>query len=221
MIYVENDFYSNFQALVNSNDENALEQIFIDQISHIVAKQRGEVLSLLKKVKIATSENPSNEEICNLIIQNLKTNVKLRAGISYIIAKNNDLLAVEKKNSRKKSENKSDKTNKEKSNWEESADTVTFIATSLSDVANALKGNRLNNFSKDLKKQTNAKAPNYSSQSYSNADADAKTKHPAKSNKWKWILAGVIIAGGIYYAYKKGYLGKKTDAPSIEPPIIE
>lgn len=220
MIYVENDFYSNFQALVNSNDENALEQIFIDQISHIVAKQRGEILSLLKKVKIATSENPSNEEICNLIIQNLKTNVKLRAGISYIIAKNNDLLAVEKKNSRKKSENKSDKTNKQKSNWEESADTVTFIASSLSDVANALKGNRLNNFLKDLKKQTNSKAPNYSSQSYSNADAE--TKPPAKkSNRWKWILAGVIVAGGIYYAYKKGYIGKKADAPSIEPPTIE
>ena len=219
MIYVENDFYSNFQGMVNSDDESSLEKIFIDQISHIVAKQRGDILSLFQKSGVTVSDNPSNEEICNLITQNLKSNVKLRAGISYLISKNNDLLAVEKKNNRKKSDSKKDSSDIKKIDWEQSADTVTYIATSLANLSDSLKGNRLNNFQKELKKQSNAKAPNYSSKSYSSAEGE--TTPPKKSNRWKWILAGVVIAGGIYYAYKKGYIGKKGDSPSIEPPVIE
>ena len=32
MIYLENDFYSNFNSMVESNDDLALKSMFIDQI---------------------------------------------------------------------------------------------------------------------------------------------------------------------------------------------
>ena len=74
MIYVENDFYSNFQGAVKSNDDQSLKTIFIDQLSTLIAKHRGEVLELFQKSGVRTSTNPSNEEIVNLIIQNIKIN---------------------------------------------------------------------------------------------------------------------------------------------------
>lgn len=94
MIYVENDFYSNFQGAVKSNDDQSLKTMFIDQLSGLIANHRGEVLELFQKAGVRTSKNPSNEEIVNLIILNIKINVKLRAGLSFLIAKNNDLLAT-------------------------------------------------------------------------------------------------------------------------------
>jgi len=44
MIYVENDFYSNFQGAVKSNDDQSLRTMFVDQLSNIIAKHRGELL---------------------------------------------------------------------------------------------------------------------------------------------------------------------------------
>ena len=43
MIYLENDFYSNFNSMVESNDDLSLKSMFIDQVSiHTI---------LIKKVK--------------------------------------------------------------------------------------------------------------------------------------------------------------------------
>jgi hypothetical protein len=142
MIYVENDFYSNFQGAIKSNDDQSLKVMVIDQISTLIAKHRGELLELFQKAGVRTSVNPSNEEIVNLIIENIKVNVKLRAGLSFLIAKNNDLLATAVKNTRKG--DKKEKEKQEKINYEESADTVTYIANSINILMEDLKGESLN-----------------------------------------------------------------------------
>lgn len=213
MIYVENDFYSNFQGAVNSDDDIALVDMFIDQLSTLIAKNRGEVLSLYQKSGILTSNNPSNEEIVNALIQNIKTNVKLRAGLSFLIAKNNELLASSKKGERE-NDNKDPKGNPKNVNWEKSADTVTYIANSLNNLIEDLNPESLNKFKKQLKIKSNVKAPNYSSQSYSNVDGNNDTGKKKKKRTWVWVLVGVAVAGGIYYAYKKGMFKKKTNLES-------
>lgn len=213
MIYVENDFYSNFQGAVKSSDDSALQNMFIDQLSTLIAKHRGEVLELFQKAGVRTSVNPSNEEIVNLIIQNLKINVKLRAGLSFLIAKNNDLLATAVKNSRKEDKDKEDSETEEKINYKESADTVTYIANSLNVLVNELKGKPLNTFKAKLQQQTNNKAPNFSAQAYSKVEGE-KPQPKKKSNMWKWLLV-IAVAGGVYYAYKKGMFSKKVETGGI------
>lgn len=211
MIYVENDFYSNFQGAVKSNDDQSLKTIFIDQLSTLIAKHRGEVLELFQKSGVRTSTNPSNEEIVNLIIQNIKINVKLRAGLSFLIAKNNDLLATAVKSTRK--EDKSDKEKQEKINYEKSADTVTYIANSLNVLMNDLKGESLNSFKAKLQQQSNNKAPNFSAQAYSKVEGETP-KPKKKSNVWKWVVV-IAVVGGVYYAYKKGMFSKKAETGGI------
>jgi len=212
MIYVENDFYSNFQGAVKSNDDQSLKTMFIDQLSGLIANHRGELLELFQKAGIRTSKNPSNEEIVNLIILNIKVNVKLRAGLSFLIAKNNDLLATSVKNTRSKGD-KSNKEKEEKINYEKSADTVTYIANSLNVLMNDLKGKSLNSFKAKLQQQANNKAPNYSSQAYSNIEGESP-KPKKKSNMWKWVLLAVAV-GGVYYAYKKGMFNKTAETGGI------
>ena len=212
MIYVENDFYSNFQGAVKSNDDQSLRTMFVDQLSNIIAKHRGELLEQFQKSGVRTSANPSNEEIVNLIILNIKANVKLRAGLSFLIAKNNDLLATSVKNNRSKGD-KGNKQKEEKINYEKSADTVTYIANSLNLLINDLKGKSLNSFKTKLQQQTNNKAPNFSSQAYSKVEGESP-KPKKKSNKWKWVLLAVAV-GGVYYAYKKGMFNKSVETGGI------
>lgn len=213
MIYVENDFYSNFQGAVKSNDDQSLMVMVVDQLSTLVAKNRGEVLELFQKAGVRTSNNPSNEEIIRLIIENIKVNVKLRAGLSFLIAKNNDLLATAVKNTRNKGDKENSDTQQEKINYEKSADTVTYIANSINVLINDLSPQKLNSLKSKLIQQTNNKAPNFSSQAYSKVEGE--TNPPKKkSNMWKWVLL-IAVAGGVYYAYKKGMFNKKVETGGI------
>ena len=211
MIYVENDFYSNFQGAIKSNDDQSLKVMVIDQISTLIAKHRGELLELFQKAGVRTSVNPSNEEIVNLIIENIKVNVKLRAGLSFLIAKNNDLLATAVKNTRKG--DKKEKEKQEKINYEESADTVTYIANSINILMEDLKGESLNSFKEKLQQQTNNKAPNFSSQAYSKVEGQ-QTPTKKKSNLWKWALV-IAVVGGVYYSNKKGMFSKTSETGGI------
>ena len=37
MIYLENDFYSNFNSIAQSNDDVSMKNLLIDQISNLIA----------------------------------------------------------------------------------------------------------------------------------------------------------------------------------------
>lgn len=219
MIYVENDFYSNFNGAVKSNDEATIESMLIDQLSTIIAKRRGEVIELMQKVKIPLSANPTNEEIANAIVVNLKKNTKLRAGLAYLIAKQNNILSVSEKASRangdekKEGEEKDSKESKE-IDWNKTADTVTSIATTISMLADSLTGDRGNNFQKELQNQSNVKAPNYSASAY----GYNKPQPKKKSKRWIWYVAGAVVLVGVgYYGYKKGWFsGKGGDVATPE-----
>ena len=89
MIYLENDFYSNFSSMVESNDDVSLNGMFVDQISNLIAFKKPDLISLFGKIGIKVSNNPTNKELSNTIAKNLKTNKKLQIGIAYLIAENN------------------------------------------------------------------------------------------------------------------------------------
>lgn len=93
MIYVENDFFSNFNGAVKADDDVALQGMLVDQFSNLIARRRGEVIQLFQKLGIKLSENPSNEEIVDRLVRTLPVSKKLQVGLAYLIAKDNDLLS--------------------------------------------------------------------------------------------------------------------------------
>jgi hypothetical protein len=207
MIYVKSDFYSNFSNAVKANDDPTIKGMLVDEFSTLITSSRPELIDVFNKVNIKVSEKPTNEEIVSAIANNLRTNKKLQAGLAYLVAKDNDILASAEKTSRTEGEGDQKEEKTKQIDWNRSADTVTSIASTIGIFADTLSGERLTQFEKELKEKANTKSPNYSSQAYTK-----KTKsEPKKKNKRNLLIfIGLVVVGGsIYYAYKKGMFSKK------------
>ena len=218
MIYVENDFYSNFNSVAKANDDVSMRSILVDQISSIVANRKDELIDLFGKVNIKLPSNPKNKDLVNAIVSNLKTNKKLVVGLGYLIAKENDILQNQGKNERAsemyggfEGKAKADPKAKKEVDWNKSADAVTSVAGAISTFADTLTGIKQGGLATDITNQANVKSPEQIEQEKIDADAKALAD---KKKKRKKIIIGVIIVGiiigGVIYAKKKGYIGKKV-----------
>ena len=201
MIYIEQDFYSNFTNAVKSNDDDAIRSMLSDEISRLIS-QRKDLTDLLKKINISYSESPTNEEFSNIIINNISNDHKLRVGLAYLIAKYNDIVLL-KKNDREKDDDNNEDSKKVKT------DTVTSISTSISTFIKSNKNN-LDSFKDEIIEKSNNKAPNLSEFSIKKRDEIMKEEAPKeekKSKTWLWVLLGLaVVGGGIYLAHKKGWI---------------
>jgi hypothetical protein len=227
MIYLENDFYSNFNSMVESNDDLALKSMFIDQISNLIAYRKNDLINLFGKIGIKVSKKPTNKELSNIIATNLKGNKKLQIGLAYLIAEDNNILQQEMKKSRPSedgldnfdgtnpTDKKTDKTPKPKKpiDWNKSADAVTSIAGSISVLADTITQSKTGKLATDLNGQANVKSPEELAKEEENKKlAEAKAKR-----KRRTIIIGVVVlALGItaFIGYKKGWFGKGQSNPS-------
>jgi len=217
MIYVENDFYSNFTSVSKSSDDVAMRNILIDQLSNVVVNSRDELIDLLKKSNIKTSKKPSNKELSDLIVKNLKTNKKLVVGLAFLIAKQNDILQMEIKKDRPEDiysgqDGKETKSKKErKIDWSKGADTVTSLAGAISIFADTLTGAKQGGFANDLNTQVNNKSPEQLAQEAKDREEAERLRKRKKRNRIIiGVIVGLAIAGGVFYAYKKGVFSKKS-----------
>jgi len=220
MIYLENDFYSNFSSMVESNDDVSLSKMFVDQISNLIAFKKNDLVSLFGKIGIKVSNNPSNKELANIIAKNIKGNKKLQIGIAYLIAENNDILQQEYKKGRPsddtdafegKKDNKPKEPKKPRKpvDWNESADAVTSIAGSISVLADTLTQSKTGQFADDLNNQSNVKSPEEVAR-----DEEAKSLADKKKKTKRNIIIGVVVVSLIvtaYFGYKKGWFVKKVN----------
>lgn len=226
MIYLENDFYSNFNSMVESNDEMSLQKMFVDQISNLIAYKKQDLVSLFKKIDIKVSEKPTNKELSEIISNNFKSNKKLQVGLAYLIAESNNLMQQEMKKSRSNEDayfdgevfdennpvkNKKPATtpskNKKPIDWNKGADAVTSIAGSISVLADTITQTKTGQLGSDLLNQSNIKSP----EELKNEE-EAKNIKEAKAKKRKKniIIGVVILAVGItaFIGYKKGWFSK-------------
>jgi hypothetical protein len=223
MIYLENDFYSNFNSMVESNDDLALKSMFVDQVSNLIAYKKEDLISLFGKIDIKVSNKPTNKELSNIIANNLKGNKKLQIGLAYLIAENNNILQQEMKKSRPNEDGldsfdgkeTTDKTKKPKKpiDWNKTADSVTAIANSISVLSDTITQNKLGQFADDLNNQSNVKSPEQLAKEEENKKiADAKAKRKRRTI----IISAVVIVLGItaFIGYKKGWFGKGQSNPS-------
>jgi len=220
MIYLENDFYSNFSSMVESNDDVSLSKMFVDQISNLIAFKKNDLVSLFGKIGIKVSNNPSNKELANIIAKNIKGNKKLQIGIAYLIAENNDILQQEYKKGRPSDDTdafEGEKDNKTKEpkkprkpfDWNKSADAVTSIAGSISVLADTLTQSKTGQFADDLNNQSNVKSPEEVAR-----DEEAKSLADKKKKTKRNIIIGVVVVSLIvtaYFGYKKGWFVKKVN----------
>lgn len=216
MIYLKNDFYSNFNSISQSNDEVSMKGLLIDQISSVIAYNKSGLLDLFKKVDISTSANPTNKELTILIINNIKTNKKLQIGLAYLIAERNNILQEEAKSERSDdfstSNAEGDKKVKPKRDFKETADVVTSISNSIKVVADTINNTNANKIQADLEGLTNNKSPEELQVEQQNIQGlqDAEKRKKRK----KVIIISVVvvaIAVGVFIAYKKGVFTKKTN----------
>lgn len=227
MIYLENDFYSNFNSMVDSNDDRALKSMFIDQISNLIAYKKSDLINLFGKIGIKVSKKPTNKELSNIIATNLKGNKKLQIGLAYLIAEDNNILQQELKKSRPNedgldnfdgtnpTDKKTDKTTKPKKpiDWNKTADAVTSIAGSISVLADTITQSKTGQLATDLNGQANVKSPEQIAKEEEDKKlADAK----AKRRRRTIIIGVVVVALGItaFIGYKKGWFGKGQSNPS-------
>lgn len=226
MIYLENDFYSNFNSMAESNDDVSMKNMFIDQISNLVAYKKDDLVNLFNKIDIKVSKKPTNKELSNIIANNLKGNKKLQIGLAYLIAESNNILQQEMKKSRPNDDgldsfdgtNPKDKTTKPAKpkkpvDWNKSADAVTSIAGSISVLADTLTQVKSGQFANDLNTQSNVKSPEELAKEEENKKlAEAKAKRKRRTI----IIGVVVVALGItaFIGYKKGWFGKGQSNPS-------
>jgi hypothetical protein len=228
MIYLENDFYSNFNSMVDSNDDLALKGMFIDQISNLIAYKKADLVNLFGKIGIKVSNKPTNKELSNIIATNLKGNKKLQIGLAYLIAEDNNILQQEMKKSRPNedgldnfdgtnptTDKKEEKPPKPKKpiDWNKTADAVTSIAGSISVLSDSITQNKTGQFAQDLNNQSNVKSPEQIAKEEEDKKlADAKAKRRRRSI----VIGVVVIALGVtaFIGYKKGWFGKGQVNPN-------
>ena len=192
MLYIKDDFYSNFTAIAKSNDTMAMKGVMVDQISSLIADRRGDVIDALSKANIKLSEKPSNKELVKAISDNMKKDREYE--MSFEGEKGS----------------KAPKTSKtpSKVDWTKFADTTKTIADSFTVTADALTGAKAGAFQDELLTKTNAKSPEQIQQE----QTQQKQQDEAKSKRRRniFIVVGLlVVAGGVYWAYKKGYFAKK------------
>ncbi len=220
MIYLENDFYSNFNSMVDSNDDVALESMLVDQISNLIAYRKNELINLFDKIGIKVSKNPTNKELSKIIATNVKGNKKLQIGLAYLIAENNNILQQEIKKSRPNDnlsesfdgteEDNKNKNPRKKIDWDKSTDAVTSIAGAISVLADTLTQVKRGQFENDLNAQSNVKSPEELAKEIEDKKiADAKKKRRNRNI----IIAVVVVALGVtaLVGYKKGWFSKKVN----------
>lgn len=228
MIYLENDFFSNFNSISKSNDTIALNNLFIDQISSIIAYKKDDLLNLFKKIDLKITDNPSNKDLSNAITKNIKNNKKLQIGLAYLIAEKNNILQQEMKKSRANDYSESfegfnkDKKNKQPKkpvDWNKTADAVSSIGNAVSVFADSITQAKTGVLATDLENQSNTKNPsnkeNEEEQLENVSLNDIKENNQISQSKIKKrnrnIIIALVIVLGItaYIGYKKGWFIKK------------
>jgi hypothetical protein len=223
MIYLENDFYSNFNSIAQSNDDVSMKNLLIDQISNLIAFKKESLVDLFGKIGINVSKNPTNKELSNIIAKNLKSNKKLQIGIAYLIAENNNVLQQEMKKNRptdytesfEGDKNKEPKQPKVKKPVDSNkiADSVTAIGGSVSVLSDSITQAKTGVLANEILDQANIKSPEQIVIDLENKKIE---ELKAKKRKRNILIAVVVIGLGItaYIGYKKGWFSKGQSNPS-------
>ena len=212
MLYLNHDFYSNFNSGVESGDNDLITDLLVNEISELLVYREEKLLSLLNSVEIETSEKATDEKIVDNILNNIPENIKLCKGLAFLIAENNKVAApskmiVEKDGKKKRVPTKKSATVKD----------IDAIASGIIGIGDSFE------HKPQLKKELKLKLMKVID-TKSKAVGDRTRKHTSNQNG-KYVLLGilVVLAGvGVYFylKHKKKVAAEGMDTGSPEPIIV-
>lgn len=226
MLYLDHDFYSNFNSGVSSGDNELLSDMIANEISELIVYKSDALYSLFKKVGIKLSEKASDEKIVDTILDNLQKNVKLVKGLAFLIAENNQASKAVKVVVGKDGNERRLPNNPRAAKVSE----IDMVASGIQGIADSFK------YKPQLKKEFKLKLMR-TIKTKSEAVGDRKRKHTSSKNGKYWLYAFLIIGAsvGAYFYLKhrkktaaKGMeVGGETPSPKVvepvapTPPVVE
>lgn len=199
MIILKNDFYSSFAGAVKSGDEGLVKNLTVNQLSDLVAYDEKSVISLMRKVGIGISPTASDKEIVKALVDNIKHNEKLRRGIAYLVADNNDLLNLKKTSG---ADGKKAKVQKKAM-----VGVIENIYHGFSGVTDDLDDEQKK---QDMESELNNSVENKVKTSGINKPNNNKKPAPKKNNFHWWLLGGIAAGVGVFLLVR--YVRKRNAA---------
>ncbi len=195
MIYLHHDLYSNFSSSLKSGDLELSTDILVNEISDFIVFDTKNIVQALNKAGIKSSEDETDEELVDSIIENISTNKKLAKTLAFIIANANELI------------------NNGKGNKESWAKIIDTIAEGITAIGNKMETNKIA-FKEDILQHIITKA-----ESKGDYKRIIFTKDKSSNIGW-YILGGTALFLTIVYfisKYQQRNLGTPT-APIIPTP---
>jgi len=223
MLYLDHDFYSNFNASISSGDNELISDMLVNEMSELIVYKTEKILDLLNRVGIKTNENASDEKIVDNIISNMSNNVKLNKGLAFLIAESNDATKT-KKIVKGKDGKEREMTRRSKGATIKEIDS---ISSGIVGIGDSFK------YKPQLQKEFKIKLMKLI-ETKSNAVGERDRKQTENNNGKYWLLAILVVGAGVgIYFYLKnkkkmaeggaleGVAPTVDAAPTVQAPIVE
>lgn len=180
MIYVEQDFYSNFTASVTGKDSEQQRDILMTEIAQVIVNDRDQVIQLLNTVGTKMNNAAIDKQLVNACVKQA-SNPKFQKGMAYLIARRNELMDGEKKSG--------------------SIDPISGIAQAIGDVFSS-------GAQKTVAEKQNQSIEDTNRTALLMKVLELKGGAPPKSNTGKYVLIGIlglaaIVAAVLIFKKKK------------------
>ncbi len=208
MIQLRSDAFSNFTAASKSQDMRAMESIFIDMVSDVIAYKRTDLEKLLSQSDIKVPAGAKNDVLVKSILDNLNDNKKLSMGISYLIIQNQELL-----NELEKNEVRSDQqAGANPVNKTVDTDIIVLLNNKMKPVIESLKNK--DSYSRIYQTIMQHIPLKMEAEQGSAAASDAATQSK-KRKVWPWVLGAAILTGIIVAVIVRSNSRSQVIAPAV------
>lgn len=193
MLYLNHDFYSNFNSGVNSGDNELVSDMIVNELSELIIYKNSELFDTFKKAGIKINEKASDEKIVDVIINNISKNINLTKRLAFLIASNNNHRKTLKTVTGKDG-NKREVTTKERT---ANRSEIYMIESGIMGIGDSFT------YKPQLKKEFKLKMMKVI-KTKSKAVGDRERKHTESNNGKYWLLAFLVVGAGVgAYFYLK------------------
>lgn len=199
MIYLNQDFFSNFSAGSSADGNNLTIDLFANELSDLIVYNTSKLIDTLNKVDVKVNEKMSDEEIVDNVISGISCNEKIVKAIGFAIAENNGLVNTENGN---------------QVDWVKAVNTIVLGLTPASQEITKSDESKAITKQKVMQQiQTKAKMKgDYTRTIWKNQSSGSYTA--------LWVILGLAAVGTISYFIYKKMKGNSVTPPPINPQII-
>lgn len=198
MIYLNQDFFSNFSAGSSADGNNLTIDLFANELSDLIVYNTSKLIDTLNKVDVKVNEKMSDEEIVDNVISGISGNEKIVKAIGFAIAENNGLVNT---------------SNGNQIDWVKAVNSIVLGLTPASQEITKSDESKAVAKQKIMQQiQTKAKMKgDYARKIWKNESSGSYTA--------LWVILGLAALGTVsYFIYKK--MKVVSESPAINPNLL-